>query len=469
MVNLIVKPVWIFAIDLKVQNTVGYTTYGSYMALLSFSLIFQIILDFGLQSYNTRIISRHPGKFQRLFPNMIIAKGILSIGYLIMVMLLGLLTGFRGSHLYLLLLLCFVQVLNSFVLYLRSNISGMQHFKTDSLLSVADKLLMIGICSFLLYNRAFAAHFEISWFVWAQIAAYLVTTVIAFVLCIRFAKLDWAHFDYKRIWHICRGSFPYALLIFLMAVYIRSSPFLTERLSANGPQETGVYAAAFRLLDAGNNMTGVLFAGILLSLFGRLLITRQSLVPIIRTSINLLIPVAVTAAAVAFYFGFEIMKLQHHDATVYDGKVFTILMFTFPAYCSSYVYATLLTANGNIRQLIIISVIGVIISLTLNFILVPRYGAEGAVISDCCTHLTVAILNVFTAKKLLGLRQNMAWLLQLIAFSLAMFIITGVIHHLQLNLLSSLFFIALSAAAAVFLLRLFSFRMLRQMIDSVRK
>ncbi len=51
--NLLVKPVYAFGIDVGVQNAVGARAYGNYFILLNFSLIFQILLDLGIENFTT--------------------------------------------------------------------------------------------------------------------------------------------------------------------------------------------------------------------------------------------------------------------------------------------------------------------------------------------------------------------------------------------------------------------------------
>ena len=63
MLNVIIKPVWIFAIDRQVQNTVGTAGYGSYFALLNFSIIFGFILDWGLTNFFNQQLAANPGNF----------------------------------------------------------------------------------------------------------------------------------------------------------------------------------------------------------------------------------------------------------------------------------------------------------------------------------------------------------------------------------------------------------------------
>lgn len=439
LINLIVKPLWIFGIDRNVQIAVGHEVYGEYGALLNFSLIFQVLLDFGLQSYNNRTIAQSPEAMTGLFPNIIIAKGVLSLGYILLVCLLGLVLGYRGYSFFLLVALCFVQVLNSFLLYLRSNVSAMHLFRTDSMLSVSDRFFMILICSVLLFHPFFAGSFKIEWFIYAQIVAYLLTSAIAFVICTRLAKLDWSHYDLKKVWLICRHSLPYALLIFFMAIYIRSDVFLIERLLPEGKYEAGVYAAAYRFLDVSNNVTGVLFAGILLPLFGRMLARKEAIQPLVRLSINLLLPVSITAMLIAFFFGGQIMFVQLKDiATPYDGKVFSLLMAAFPGYCIGYVYATLLTANGNIKPLIFVAAVAVLLNLILNIIFVPLYGAWGGALSCCITQCYLSVANISLAKKMMHLKTDWNWMLRYPVFVLIVLVTCYFISRSHLVLLAQL-------------------------------
>ena len=45
VLNLLVKPVWIFFIDRQVQNIVGHELYGKYFALLNLSYVLYFLSD----------------------------------------------------------------------------------------------------------------------------------------------------------------------------------------------------------------------------------------------------------------------------------------------------------------------------------------------------------------------------------------------------------------------------------------
>jgi O-antigen/teichoic acid export membrane protein len=168
-INMLVKPVWIFLIDRNVQIRVGHADFGTYTALLNISVIFQIILDFGLNSYNTRTISAEPERIKTLFPTLLSARIALFGLYEGIVLLAGYIMGYRGSELWLLAGTTLLQGLTIILLFVRSNVAALQRFKLDGVLSVTDRLIMIALCSFLLWSPFTANRFKIEWFVLSQI------------------------------------------------------------------------------------------------------------------------------------------------------------------------------------------------------------------------------------------------------------------------------------------------------------
>lgn len=425
-VNLLVKPLWVFMIDRTVQNTVGHEAYGTYQALLNICIIFNVLLDFGLTNYNTNLIAKNPEKLKELFAPMLTARIVLAILYSSFVLLFGWFAGYRSWELALLLGVLLIQSFNSLVLYLRSNVSALHHFKTDSVLSVMDRLLMIASCGYLLYNPATAANFKIEWFVYAQIICYAITAIVAMIVIYRIAhiapKLSFKTVD---VFHNIKKSFPYAILILLMGTHMRSDMILVERLASK--DEAGIYASATRLLDVGN-MFGLLFAGVLMPLFGRMISNNQSVQSIIKLSVNMLLPFAFTVSILSFYWGGDIMHLLYKNAGAYDAQVFAWVMASFPAYSIMYTYSTLLTANGNIGLLNKISLIGVIISLGVNFYIVPQEKALGAAMTACLTQSILAFCYVYSCHRQLQLPKNHKWITAHISF-VAVTVLAGYALH----------------------------------------
>ncbi len=420
-INLLIKPVWIFVIDRTVQNRVGYSDFGTYTALLNLAIIFQILIDFGLNNYNTRTLSGDPERFATQFPLLLTARLLLIGLYAGVVMLAGALWGYHGQELALLGGVILLQSSAILLLFIRSNIAALQQFRTDGVLSVLDRFLMIIVCGVLLLLPASAFTFRIEHFIITQIGCYAVAIIIGIMLLRRIAPMPVLfHFSLKPVLGIIKEGAPYALLAFLMAIYMRCDMPLIERLyQPDGKTEAGKYVAAYRLLDVAN-MFSIMIAGVLMPLFGRMLAQKQSVAPIIRLCTNLLLPVSFACAVGCWLLGNDLMEVLYHHRNSYNGLLLGWLMTSFPAYGIMYIYSTLLTANGRIALLNKLSFIGVVINVGLNLFLIPRYGALGAAVTTSFTQWVLAFCFIYFTTKHNNLPVQLRWIAAHVIYLLVM-------------------------------------------------
>jgi O-antigen/teichoic acid export membrane protein len=415
--NLLVKPFWILGIDRTVQNTVGASDYGFYFVVFNFSFLFNILLDFGITNFNNRNIAQNNQLLNKHFSGIVIIKFLLAVLYTIITFGTGLLIGFNSAQLALLGILCFNQFLLSFILYLRSNISGLLLFRTDSLLSVLDRVLMIIICGVLLWGHVTTTPFQIEWFVYAQTAAYLLTAFTALIVVIKKASFRRLNWNLPFFIIIIKQSFPFAILVMLMAFYNRIDPVMIERLLPDGvgDSEAGVYASAYRLLDAGN-MIAYLFAVLLLPLFSKMIKEKDSVEQIVKLAFTLLIILSGTVAIGCHFYSYELMDLMYKDHVNESAEVFRILMLGYIAISTTYVFGTLLTANGNLKTLNIVAASGMFINLLINLLLVPRLQAVGSAYASLITQFATAILQTAIALRLFKFKPDYKYLAALAAF-----------------------------------------------------
>ncbi len=404
-INLLIKPFYIFGIDRTIQNRVGLEDYGLYASLFSFTFLLQIINDFGLKNFNNRNIAQHNQLLPKYFPNMLLLKLGLGIIYTAMTVLVALLIGYGSRQFHLLFFFIFNQILISTVAFFRSNISGLGFYRTDSLLTILDRLLLIIICSFLLFSNFITTPFQIEWFVYAQSSSLLLTAIIAGSLV--FNKLTYFKLTFNPafLWLILKKSYPFALAIFLMTIYTRVDFVMIERMLVNGEKEAGVYASAYRLLDAAN-VLGILFAGLLLPMSARLLKEKQSIRPLLRFTLQMILCAAIIFATATCFFRKEIMFLLYEEASIYSANILGVLMGTFIIVSAGYIYSTLLTANNSLKEMNRVFALGAILNIGLNYLLIPHYGALGAASATFFTQGFALISLLFIAKKAFQLKTD---------------------------------------------------------------
>ncbi len=427
-INVLIKPFYLFGIDMEVQNTVGKEVYGLYFAIINFTFLLQIISDFGIQSYNNKNIAQHRNLLGKYFPNIIILKVILAGLYLLVLFPAAWLLQYEWTVFPMILAVGINQILISLLFYMRSNVSGLGFYRTDSLLSAMEKLLMILVCGTLLYVPAFKENFRIEWFIYAQMGALLTATLTAYMIVRKhLPKIKWRYNPlYLRI--ILRDSYPYALVVFLMTFYTKIDGVMIERMLPDGRAEAGIYASGYRLLDAVN-MTGFLFASLLLPMFSRMLKLGESIKPLFKLSFLLIWSIAIAVAANVWFFRNEISSFLYVESTPYWGTVLGSLMLTYVAVSGIYISSTLITAEGQLKQMNGIFVVGIFINVLLNFFLISQDGALGAAVATIITQSFVLLSQMTLIRTLFDFKVNKKVVLKVSAYVLLVTLVAWQLYN----------------------------------------
>jgi len=455
--NLLVKPFWIFGIDRTIQNIAVPGEYGFYFTILNFTFLFNILLDFGITNFNNRNIAQNNHLLNKHFSGIALLRLMLAAVYFAVIFVVATIIGYDSRHFYFLAFLGINQFLISFILYLRSNISGLLLFKIDSALSVLDRILMILFCSILLWGNIITEPFRIIWFVYAQTLAYLITALVALLIVMKKAAFKRFEWDTAFFRTIIKQSFPFALLVLLMSFYNRIDSVMLERLLPKGigTAQVDIYAKAFRLLDAVN-MIAYLFSVILVPVFARLIKDKSPVEGMVKLSFTIIFTMSVIIATCSSFFSNQIMSLLYVGQIQEAQKVFVYLIIGFIPISVTYIFGTLLTANGSLKALNLMALTGMVLNISLNIILIPRFMAVGSAYASVITQFATAAIQVAIAQRIFRFTINWKYIITLLFF------VSGVV---MINLLAGYFvwdwrivFISVGFASVVwaFMLKLLS-------------
>ena len=472
-INLLIKPFFIFGIDLTVQNRLPEGDYGLYFTLLNFTYLFQILNDFGIQNFNNRHVSQHPQLLSKYFPNLLALKFLLSTVYICLTLLAAWgLAGYGLRELPLLLILLFNQVLAQGVLFLRSNISGLGYYRLDSFLSALDKLLMLITCGLLLWEMPQSALTAES-FALAQTVALALTAVVVGVvlrgkvqLSLRPSWLQHWRAGRPALLALFRKSLPFALVILLMTAYTRLDAVLLERLLPDGRLHADVYASAYRLLDAAN-MLGFLFASLLLPMFARLLKRQDDVRALVSVSFKLIWAGSIALAVVVYFSRTDLIQLMLPErATAYRWETLGLLIWTFVPVSAIYIFSTLLTADGRLMQMNRFFVAGIVLDVLLNLLLIPHFQALGSAMAALGTQAFIAVAMAFLCARYFGFRPSAKGLAQTLGY--AAFVLAGawwVFNFLEIRWPLQAGLVLVLALVAALVLRLLDFSKLQRMAE----
>jgi O-antigen/teichoic acid export membrane protein len=203
-----------------------------------------------------------------------------------------------------------------------------------------------------------------------------------------------------------------------------------------------------------------------LPVFSRMIRKKESVEQMSKLSFLLLFVPAFIITFGCMFYSSEIMDTLYNAHLEESSRVFKILIFSFLGMCTTYIFGTLLTANGNMRQLNIMAITAVLLNLTLNLILIPRFGVNGAAITNVSIQCFTSLVQIVLVLKIFKFKGNYPLLIRLSVF-LAALIITGIlVKKLPWDWYYSFGLYLAMGAIFSFISRLFSFKSLFNILTS---
>ncbi len=404
--NWLIKPVWIFYIELAVQNNLGDALYGKYHVVFILALLFNILLDFGLNNYTVAKVASSPG---HAVPRGLLGMRMwLALSYVLITAILGLV---QKMDVYLLGLVILNQVLAGFTLYFRAILQGRHLFKTDSIASVADRLVAVALLYWLIAGSGLSGEEGLMYFLLAQTAGYAVSLFFSWFYA-RSQNHTESEISSAEGFSLLSSMRWFALLSLCMAFFTRFDTQMLRYLAPGGDVAVGQYARSFRFLDAALIFSS-LIGSQLLPLFSRMISRNEPTDGLLWLNVRIVIFVALPLLFTGLYFATPLLRLFYEGRskvgfTASDVTVFGRLMACFLPMALVHIFGTWLTAAGELKKLGLLALFCVVVNAGLNFWLIPLQGPSGAAMAGLITQALFVIICIY-------------WVIQRNGFSLRLY------------------------------------------------
>lgn len=93
--------------------------------------------------------------------------------------------------------------------------------------------------------------------------------------------------------------------------------------------------------------------------------------------------------------------MYHTDTS---AAILKIIIMGFIGFSSTYIFGTLLTANNNFKQLNLMAAASIVLNISLNLILIPKFKAVGAAWASFSTQSFSGLVQIFIAYKIFKLK-----------------------------------------------------------------
>jgi len=463
LLNVIIKPIWIFGIDRQVQNEVGTKMYGVYFSLFNLSIVLSFLLDWGFTAFFNRQLVIQKENFIRQAGSFLLIKLLFAIIYIAIVLMVALVSGVERIDI--LLSVIMIQVFASLFLFFRAIITAHQWFRTDAWLSVLDKTLMIFLCGSLIYFPAVFGIMTIGKFLFTQAACTALAMLCALTIIFRRGvnfSLGKKSLLNKRIFS---AIIPFALIVLLMSVHYRLDGFLLERMHNNGDYEAGIYAGAYRLLDAAN-MTGYLFASFLLPYIAKHWNRKDEIQTVIQNSRHFLLMFSVMIIATVFFLAPWIQQILYQNPDEKGIEILKWCISTLIGYSLVQIYGTVMTASGHVVSFCYITAIAVGINLIINLLLIPSMGAKACCIASLVSQWFCGIAAMLLLKRKSGINIHFASL-SIYIFTLA--ILSGLYYWGNDLAVSKWFLIATGGIITLLLMIITKLFLIKTWIQTLKR
>ena len=372
VLNLLVKPGWVLVEGL-VQDRIGHAAFGTFTALSSLTLILATLSDVGLTHYTVKRVAAEPAYLATYFPTILPLRGLLNGVALALLLALGWLLGYGGPQLGLLALVGVALLLTQYGQFLRGTLQAHQQFNTDAVLSVLEKVLLLGLVLALL-----PFGLSLGGYVWARLAAAAFTAALLYGLMVRLFGRVRYRWHWGRARQVLGEALPFALITLLYGANERVDMVMLERLAS--PTEASYYAGAYRWVDAVMmyvwTIMPLFFARFAAALHSRA--EQRALLWFGQRVVTL--PLLLACAFVLFRGEVLFWQFTHSTASQVGRMALCVKVLFLNVLVHAFfaIYSALLNSTHYVRIVSWLVAASLALNIALNLWLLPGYGALAA-------------------------------------------------------------------------------------------
>ncbi len=390
-----------------VARHLGDADFGHLTYALSLASLVGILVEFGFSSVITRAVARCPEEAPRYFSNVLSLRMTLSVISIPLTVLISLNTGATVAT----LAPVYIAAISASVagLYATSNsvFFGREQMKFPSVIMVVSKVIAI-LVGLLMVRMGLGIFWIACVFLLESVLNLIISVpVLSRQLGFPFVpRVDLAFWRY-----LLREATPFALALILGLVYFKIDVVMLSAMK--GSRHVGWYSAGYRLLE-GLVYLSAAFINTVFPTFSKLKATSQDQ---LRTAvggaweflIGFGLPMAIGLALVSDRIVWTLFGEGYVETIPVLRWIGAALIFVF----INNLLGVVLGAIDRQKITFTCALIGVVINVTLNLILIPKYAHLGAARATLVTQVLLSVLFSFFVIRTTGVRLNVGRLLKL--------------------------------------------------------
>ena len=393
---LILQKILSLAYFTLIARSLGPDNLGKYYFAISFASIFAIFIDFGLANVVTREIAKEKNKAQGLISSILAIKIPASILIFGVIICLINLLNYPSLTRNLVYLSAICVILDSFSLSFLSIIRGFHNLIFESIGAVVFQLIvLISGLSFLYSGLGL---------VWLMTALIIASTFFfiysALILTIRFKIKLIPKFDITLIKPIFIITLPFGIFAIFQKVYTFLDSVLLSILA--GDKYVGLYQIAFKIVNALQFLPLAFMASLYPAFASYWVSNRGQLKISFERSMSYLMIISLPIVLGIISLADKIILIFKKEEFIASIAPLQIIIISIIFIFLNYPIGSLLNACDKQKTNTQIMGIALVISITMNLILIPHFNTIGASITVVVTNFLILTMGLIKAREIIN-------------------------------------------------------------------
>lgn len=392
------RPVFSFFLIKLIANTMGTEGHGQYTTVFNYIIIFEIVAAFGIMRLMTREVARDQKRAGQLYVNAIMI--LVPVALAATAVMSGLVYALRWDPELMTAawILALSLVASSLVQCSEGLLIGSKRMHIVGIVWTVENFVRVAVSILLVLNGYGLKSLVLVYTVlkYAMLAFYL-------IYIFHFLGKPPLKYQSEVSRHLFRSARTFALIVVFVTVYWKLDMLMLKEMK--GAAAVGVYDGAYRFFG----ITIVLISNFVLSLFPAFSEVSgkggAAFSTISMKTIKYFIVLALPFVALLIGFA-DLLMLRIFDAD-YGASVpvLMILSCAILPYGVTEIFAHMLLAKDKQRVDLLINAAGMVLNITLNLLLIPRYSYTGAAIATVISiHCYLLIQFIYIRRKILAIR-----------------------------------------------------------------
>lgn len=366
--------VFLLVLLLLAARALGFEAYGRFSFALALAVIFETLMDFGLKEVTTRGIARDPHHAGRYLQNTFGLKFVLGAVSLAGIALTAVLLKDDPDVRLAAVLLGVGAVLRSYMTTVRSVFYGLDRFDLETAVLLADRVLVLCLGAAALLSGhgvvGLAASFVVARALGLLLAGGLAAREVG-RLSPAFDLPFWRDLQMRAV--------PFGAFVVVLQLYNYVDTVMLGVM--RGDAETGLYNGAYRIYEGFAHVPSIISVVLTPRLAREFVQDRIRHRQTASRGLAVAVLLGIPATAVTLLAAGALTDLLYGPSYAASAATLRILSAGFiVVFPLAVLHAIAISENAE-RLLVRTAVVGCLVNVAANFILIPRYGMNGAALA----------------------------------------------------------------------------------------